>query len=163
MTLSPHARARLLLVATYAVAVLLSIVPVPVWAEAFRPDWVSLVVIYWCVALPSRVGVGTGWTLGLILDVLYGSLLGLHAATKALVAYLAVRFHPQVRMFPRWQQSVAVGVLLLIGQVLVLWVRGAIGKAPETMAYWTPAIVGTLLWPWVFVILRDIRRRGDIR
>jgi rod shape-determining protein MreD len=42
-------------------------------------------------------------------------------------------------------------------------VRGAIGKAPETMAYWTPAIVGTLLWPWVFVILRDIRRRGDIR
>jgi rod shape-determining protein MreD len=163
MKLTPAARARLLLLATYAASVLLCIMPGPVWAEPLRPDWVALVLVYWCLALPQRVGVGTGWALGLVMDVLYGSLLGLHAATKGLVAYLAVKFHPQFRMFPRWQQALGVGVLLVVNQFVVLWVRGAIGKAPDTVAYWTPAIVGALVWPWLFIVLRDIRRRGDIR
>ena len=52
--------------------------------------------------------------------------------------------------------------LLVANQLLVLWIRGAIGQAPETISYWTPSIVGALLWPWLFVILRDLRRRGDI-
>jgi rod shape-determining protein MreD len=155
-------RSRLLLYATFAGAILLSIMPGPTWAEPFRPDWVGLVLIYWCMAVPNRVGVGTGWTLGLIMDVLYGSLLGLHAFAKSLVAFVAVRFHPQLRMFPRWQQAVAVLVVLLLNQVFVIWVRGAIGKAPEGISYWTPSIVGLLLWPWLFIILRDIRRRGHI-
>jgi len=43
-----------------------------------------------------------------------------------------------------------------------LWIRGAIGQAPETFIYWTPSVVGALLWPWLFVILRDLRRRGGL-
>lgn len=162
MIVAPTMRSRLLLYSTFAVAILLSIMPGPTWAEPFRPDWVGLVLIYWCMAIPNRVGVGTGWALGLVMDVLYGSLLGLHALAKGIVAFVAVRFHPQLRMFPRWQQAVAVLVLLLLNQVFVIWVRGAIGSAPESIGYWTPSIVGLLVWPWLFIILRDIRRRGHI-
>jgi rod shape-determining protein MreD len=161
--MTPEMRASVQLYATFAVAVLLAIMPGPDWAEPFRPDWVGLVLIYWCMALPQRVGVGTGWALGFLLDVLYGSLLGLHALAKGLLAFAAVRFHPQLRMFPRWQQAVAVLAMLLVTQLLVSWVRGASGRMPQGVGYWTPSIVGMLVWPWLFIILRDIRRRAGMR
>jgi rod shape-determining protein MreD len=162
MTLSPQARSRLALAATFMVAILFAIMPGPTWAEAFRPDWVGLVLIYWCMALPGRIGVGTGWMLGLVMDVLYGALLGSNALAKTIMAFLTVKLHLQLRMFPRWQQAVAVLILLLIDQLLVLWIRGAAGREPETISYWTPSIVGMLAWPWLFVILRDLRRRANI-
>jgi rod shape-determining protein MreD len=155
-------KARLALAGTFLAAILLNIVPIPLWAEPFRPDWVALTLIYWCIAAPHRVNVGSGWLLGLVLDVLYGSLLGLHALAKSVVAYAAVRLHLKLRMFPLWQQAVAVLVLLLVNQVIVIWIRSAVGQAPETIAYWTPSIVGMLMWPWLFVILRDVRRRMKV-
>jgi len=162
MTWSPDKRRRVTLIGTFSVALILTIMPFPVWAEPFRPDWVGLVLIYWCLAIPDRVSVGTGWLLGFLQDVLYGSLLGSNAIGKTLVAFLAVRLHLQLRMFPRWQQAVSVFGLLITNQLLVLWIRGAIGQAPETISYWTPSIVGALLWPWLFIILRDLRRRSAI-
>jgi rod shape-determining protein MreD len=162
MTVTPQTRARLALVASFLVAILLAIMPGPGWAEPFRPDWVGMVLIYWCIAVPERVGVGTGWTLGLILDVLYGALLGGNALAKALVAFIANKTHLKLRMFPRWQQAVVVLVLLALNQLLLLWIRGAAGRAPEAFAYWTPSIVAMVVWPWLFVILRDVRRRAGI-
>jgi len=162
MTWSPDKRRRVTLISTFSVALVLTIMPFPVWAEPFRPDWVGLVLIYWCLAIPERISVGTGWLLGFLQDVLYGALLGSNAIGKTLVAYLAVRLHLQLRMFPRWQQAVSVFGLLITNQLLVLWIRGAIGQAPETISYWTPSIVGALLWPWLFIILRDLRRRSGI-
>lgn len=162
MRLSQEGQRRVTLIGSFTAAVLLAAMPFPVWAEPFRPDWVALVLIYWCLAIPERVSVGTGWLLGFIQDVLYGSLLGSNALAKTLVAFLAVRLHLQLRMFPRWQQAVSVFGLLIANQLLVLWIRGAIGHAPELISYWTPSIVGALLWPWLFVILRDLRRRSGI-
>jgi rod shape-determining protein MreD len=162
MKLQPDLRSRLLVLATFVAALILTIMPVPSWAEPFRPDWAALTLIYWCMAMPQRVGVGTGWLLGLLVDILYGSLLGSHALAKSLIAYVTVKLHLQLRMFPRWQQAAAVLLLLVMNQVLVLWIRGAIGQAPETLFYWTASIVGMLVWPWLFVILRDVRRRGGI-
>lgn len=162
MSLSTQTRGRLMLIATFGVALFMDVLPVPKWAEPFIPDWVALTLIYWCMAVPQRVSVGVGWTLGIILDVLYGSLLGQHALAYSVIAYLTVRLHPQLRMFPRWQQAVTVLVLLFINQLLLIWIRGAIGEPPGTIAYWTPSIVGMLVWPWLFVILRDLRRRWHV-
>ncbi len=162
LRLGPAGRSRLALFASFAVAILLSVMPGPGWAEPFRPDWVGLVLIYWCMATPQRVGVGTGWLIGFVQDVLFGSLLGSHAIAKALIAFITLKLHLQLRMFPRWQQAAAVLVLLVLSQLLVLWIRGLAGTAPETFIYWTPSIVGMLVWPWLFVILRDVRRRGNV-
>lgn len=160
--MSNNTRGLLTFVGTFAAALILASMPFPTWAEPFRPDWVGMVLIYWCLAVPERISVGTGWLLGFLQDVLYGSLLGSNALAKSLVAYISVRMHLQIRMFPRWQQAVSVFGLLAANQLLVLWIRGAIGQAPETFSYWTPSVVGGLLWPWLFVILRDARRRGGI-
>src|SRR3989344_1443770 len=114
MNLGPTTKSRLTLAATFAIAILLSVMPGPGWAEPFRPDWVGLVLIYWCMATPTRVGVGTGWLLGFIQDVLFGSLLGSHAIAKTLIAFITLKLHLQLRMFPRWQQAAAGLVLLML-------------------------------------------------
>ncbi len=162
MNLPPGTRSRLIIVASFGVALILAISPGPDWAEQFRPDWVGLVLIYWCMAVPQRVGVGTGWLAGLILDVLNGALLGQYALAKSVIAFLTVRFHLQLRMFPRWQQAASVLLLIAINYLLVLWARALAGEAPASWSYWTPSIVSMLIWPWLFVILRDVRRRWNV-
>lgn len=147
---------------TFLVALLMMILPLPEWARPFRPQWVTLTLIYWCIALPHRVGVGTGFTLGILLDVLTGTLLGQHALGLSLVAFLAVQLHARIRVFPFWQQALAVLVLLVVEHLLALWVMGATEKTPPGLIYWVIPAIGAVLWPWVFVTLRDVRRRFKI-
>lgn len=152
----------LIIAATFVVALLLSMLPGPEWAERFRPNWVALVLIYWCVATPALVGVGVGWVVGLVLDLLFGSMLGQHALALAIIAYIAHRLHLQIRMFPRWQQAATVLILLTINQILVLWIKGVLGQAPTLWPNATSSIVGMVIWPLIFIILRDVRRRGHL-
>ena len=141
------------------VALFLTILPWPIWAEEFRPQWLTMTLIYWSLALPNRVGVFWGWVAGLVLDVVSGTVLGQHALSLSVTTYLAVELHPRVRVFPLLQQAVSVWVLLLVERLLSLWVIGATGQPTPTLWYWMPTFVGMLLWPWVFILLRDVRRR----
>jgi rod shape-determining protein MreD len=74
------------IVLTFFIAYLLAIVPVPEWAMSYRPEWVPLVLIYWVMALPYRVGIGSAWIAGLVLDILEGSILGLNALALVIIA-----------------------------------------------------------------------------
>jgi rod shape-determining protein MreD len=147
---------------SFICALLLQMFDLPEWAEVLRPDWVALVLVYWCIALPERVGVGVGWLSGLMLDVANGALLGQNALTLAIVAYLALRLHQRIRLFPLWQQAVSVLLLVTLHLMLVLWIKGALGQSAETLAYWLPALSSMLAWPLVFVILRSLRRSHHV-
>ena len=103
-----NGRGTWVILITFLVAMLLMILPLPEWARPFRPQWVTLTLVYWCIALPHRFGVGTGFSLGIVLDVLTGTLLGQHALGLSLVAFIAVQLHARIRVFPFWQQSLAV-------------------------------------------------------
>ena len=143
---------------TFLVALILTIVPLPEWLRYLRPDWVGLVLIYWCLALPDRVGVITGWLMGLLVDLLTGTLLGQHAMSLAIIAYLTLKFHQRVRLFPVWQQALTVLVLLILDQLLALWVSRFIGRPGPQWFYWAPSVAGMLIWPLIYVSLRSIRR-----
>jgi rod shape-determining protein MreD len=147
------------IVASLAAALFLTILPMPGWAQELRPPWVAMTLIYWCLALPGRVGVFWAWTTGLVMDVAVGTVLGQHALTLSVVAWLAVELHQRIRVFPILQQSVSVWILLLVERLLSLWLIGAAGQPTPTLGYWAPTLVGMLLWPWVFIVLRDLRRR----
>ncbi len=149
----------LVILASFAVALLLAVMPLPEWARPFRPQWYTLVLIYWCIALPERVGVLGGWLLGLFVDVLTGALLGQHALALAGVAFVTVTLHRRIRVMPRYQQMAAVAVLLLIEKLLSLWIVAITSNNPAPWMYWSGTLVGALLWPWVYIILRDLRRR----
>lgn len=144
------------------VAMMLTILPLPEWAVWLRPQWVLLVVLYWCLALPERMSVGIAWFVGLLLDVLLGTLLGQHALALAVAAYFVVKFHPRIRLFPIWQKTLIIFFLSLIYLSLLYWVQGLMGILPKRWDFWMPALTSALLWPWVFIILRDLRRRFNV-
>ncbi len=148
---------------TLALGFVLTVIPLPEWAINYRPQWVTLILIYWCMALPERFGVGVGWFTGILLDVLTGTLLGQHALGLALVAYLTLKLHRRVRVLPLRQQIFTIFVLLLVERLLALWATGAAGYPAPTLWYWAAPVMGMLLWPWIYIILRDIRRRFRVR
>ena len=148
---------------TLFVAFMLTIMPLTDWAVEFRPDWVTLVLIYWAMALPTRVGVTIAWLTGLILDVSHGAILGQYALGLMLVIYIVHLQHQRLRVVSLVQQAIVIFFLLLLKQLIVLWVSGIVGHAPDTWLYFMPTISGALLWPWMYIILRDLRRRFGYR
>ena len=146
------------IVFSFIVALTLTIIPLPDTARYLRPDWVGLVLIYWCLALPDRVGISTGWLTGLLIDLLTGTVLGQHALSLTVVSYLALKFHLRVRLFPVWQQAFIVLVLLVVHQLLALWISHIIGRPAAPWYFWAPSVIGMLLWPVVYAMLRALRR-----
>lgn len=144
------------------VALFLSILPMPGWSEDWRPPWVLLVLLFWSLTLPERVGVLSAFFAGLALDVSTGALLGHHALGFAVAVYVVVELHQRVRAFPLWQQMFFVWVVLLTERLLHLWVLGATGQPMPGLVYWGPCLVGAVLWPWLFVVLRDLGRRAGL-
>ncbi len=144
------------IVLSFIVAFLLVLVPIPDWATMYRPDWVVLVLIYWCLALPDRIGPGVGWIVGLLVDIMQANLLGLNALGMSLVGYLVNRFHFRLRIFPWWQQAVSVLLILLLYRALVGWIRGFFTTSYLDFGYWVPCFIGMLVWPWLYLVLRDL-------
>jgi len=143
---------------SFLVALVLTLIPLPDWARTFRPEWVPLVLIYWSMALPEDVGVGIAWILGLVVDATLNSLLGTHALGFALTAFITIQMYHSVRVFPLAQQAFVVPLILLPYMSLTLWIRGVTGHPPSTWTYWAPLLSSALLWPWVFIMLRALRR-----
>ena len=143
---------------TFVVAMFLTIMPLPEGLRPFRPEWVSLVLVYWCIALPTKVNIGIAWLAGLSIDVLTGTLLGEHALALGVIAFVAVKLHKQIRVYPLWQQALSVFTLIALGQLLVVWVKGVTGESPQTWLYWAPSVTSALMWPLIFMILRGLRR-----
>ncbi len=143
-------------------AFLLTALPLPDWANHWRPAWVAMVLIYWCMALPNRVGIGIAWCLGLLLDVQQGALLGQNALGLALIAYFIIQIHKRFRLFPLVQQSSLIGFIIIFYLLIASWINGIMGIPPKSWVYWMPAFTSMVLWPWLFVILRDIRRKYHV-
>ncbi len=140
-------------------ALMLAIAPMPGWAETFRPDWVTLTLIYWTMNLPRSYGVGWAWIIGLILDVAQGTLLGQHALALSLVIYVTVTFHLQMRQFPPLQLSMTVCALLALYQFILFWINGVAGVNTPTITYWGPVLSGSLLWPLMTLFFGGARYR----
>lgn len=147
---------------SFLLALILSALPLPETFQGWRPEWVVLVMFYWIVALPERVGIGTAWILGILLDVLEGSLLGLNALALTIVAYFTLLFYQRVRMFSWLQQSLFVFAIVALNQILCHWIKGILGVSAQTLMFLIPAIVSALLWPWIFVIMRGVRRGFNV-
>ena len=136
---------------SFAVALLLDFLP---WRNvALAPDFVALVLAFWCIRQPRLVGLGAGWLLGLLIDVGNGVLMGQHALTYSLLAFAAITLSRRILWFPLWSQALHVGVLLLLAQGVAALVRLATGAE---FPGWTIAVgplIGAALWPVVSVLL----------
>ncbi|MCY1406012.1 Rod shape-determining protein MreD [compost metagenome] len=143
-------------------ALLLSVSPMPNFMEIGRPLWLAMVLTYWVLYLPHKVGMLTAWVLGLAADVLYGSLLGQNALILGLIVFLVLNLQQRLRMFPIWQQCLVLLVVFGLAQLVQLWLNTLTGNRPPTLVFLLPALVSALLWPWVYALLRGLRVRLSI-
>ncbi|MFK5986226.1 MAG: rod shape-determining protein MreD [Pseudomonadota bacterium] len=151
-------RGGLIILFSFAIAGILAIIPMPDQLAIMRPQWVSLVLIFWCMMLPHRIGVFIGWTVGLFLDILYGTLLGQYALTLSVVAFLSYKFQTRLRLYPVLQQAMIILLLIALQQMMVLWIKGISGDVPKNVTYWLPSLTSTLVWPVVVVVLHKVRQ-----
>jgi rod shape-determining protein MreD len=162
--MTPKSNGMWVVVLSFLVAYLLAIVPFPEWAMHYRPQWVMLVLIYWVMALPYRIGIGSAWLAGIFTDILEGSMLGIHALTFAVLAYITLSLHQRLRLFSSLQQSGI--VLALVGLVMTgtYWIKVMTEQtAPGGMLFLLGALSSAFVWPWLFLFLRQLRRGFDIR
>ncbi len=152
---------------TLVVATVLTLVSLPPALDALRPYWVALVLIYWCLETQGLITLGMAFSVGLVLDLLTGSLLGMHALSLVILIYLVTRFRARLRFFPSWQQALSVFALLLNDRIILLWIVSLRGDPLPPLGFWLPPIVGALLWLPVFLLLdrfrANIRRRAALR
>jgi rod shape-determining protein MreD len=154
-----HRAHFLLFLLSLIVACLLQLMPLPDLLLPFRPYWLGLILVYWTLEEPERIGLGRAFLLGLVGDVLQGDLLGDQALRLAALAFIVLRFRARLRFFPMWQQSLAVFALLLNDRVLSLMERTFTGDPLPPLSFWYAPVAGMLAWPWVFLLFDDLRAR----
>ena len=142
---------------TVLVALLLGLLPLPAWMQPFRPYWLALVIAYWLIEEPERIGLGIAFAAGLAADLAFGSLLGEQALRLTVLAFIVQRFRSQLRFFPIPQQALAIGGLLLNDRVVSAAVHLAIGEPQVPWAYWWAPRLGMLLWAPLFLLLDGLR------
>jgi len=146
------------IIASFALALFLNFLP---WRDLrLVPDFVALVLVFWCVRQPRLIGLGVAWTLGLITDAGNGVLLGQHALAYSLLAFLGIWLSRRILWFGPGLQALHVGVMLLVAQGVALLVRLAAGTDFPGWPIFVGPLAGALLWPLVTWLLLLPQRRA---
>jgi rod shape-determining protein MreD len=152
-----------LILLTLAVAMVLGIVHLPEtwpqWLGWLRPAWVALVIFYWVMELPHRMGLIAAWVLGALVDVLQAEPLGLNGVILASITFVAWRFYERLRMYSIVQQCGVVFLLVIAAEVFRAFVLDLTADRGWTWALLGPATLSMLLWPLVALLLSRLRRQ----
>jgi rod shape-determining protein MreD len=148
---------------SFTVAILFSLIPLPGWGAWLRPDFLALLIIYWVMTTPDRVGLRTAWLLGILVDIIQGNLFGLHALSYCLLAYVVITLHQRLRLFPMMQQSVCVLFLIALQELIVVWIEGITGHPPQNFGYLLSIGTSMLAWPWLSFVMGELGRKRVYR
>lgn len=140
-------------------ALLLGLLPLPALLLPLRPYWLALVLAYWVIEAPDKVGLGAAFALGLVADLAFGGLLGEQALRLTVMAFILQRFRAQLRFFPLSQQALAIGGLLLNDRVVSAAIHLALSEPQLPWSFWWAPLLGMGLWPPLFLLLDALRLR----
>lgn len=133
---------------TLILAMILAIIPLGDSLSAWRPEWIALTLVHWALIIRDRTSLLIVFVIGLVVDALYGSLLGQHALGYVLVTYLAVRL--SLRMTPEAfiQQLALLFVIMGVYMLITFWIQGVTGgKVPMGWLYWASLLSSIVIWP----------------
>ena len=141
------------------VAILLGLVPLPAPLQPLRPYWLALVLAYWLLEAPDRVGLGVSFMIGLVADLAFGGLLGEQALRLVVLAFILERFRARLRFFPMSQQAMTMGVLLLNDRVINAVIHLVMGVPQVPVLTWCAPLIGGVLWAPLHFLLDALRLR----
>ena len=153
----------LVLVFIFMISFVLEIMPWPAGFQGLRPAWITLVLIYWALALPDKISVGTAFIAGIIWNVILGSILGIHAVVLSIAIYFVAKYHLILRNLSLWLQSLLVMVYIALIRFMIFLVEFVLHSADFNVQELLGAVISGVLWPWIFLLMRQIRRGLHLR
>ncbi len=126
-----------------------------------KPDFVALLVLYWCLHQPRRIGFAAVWLMGLTMDIADGSLLGQHALAYSLLAFAGIVLHRRVPMFAMKVQVLHVIPILILNDLVVLAIRSLAGADFPGFGYFSGSLIAGALWPVTCILLKLPQRFRD--
>ena len=147
---------------TLIIALTLNFIPLSALLLTLRPDFVALVILYWCINQPQRLGMTLAFCTGLMMDVHHAGILGHNAMVYCTVVYLASVFRRRIRIFSLMKQAPQIGLILIVMQTLQILVTMFNDAHFPGWQFYLPSLTGTLLWPVLSYLLSlPLRSRGD--
>tara|TARA_R110001592_G_scaffold59620_2_gene180920 strand:- start:45457 stop:45933 length:477 start_codon:yes stop_codon:yes gene_type:complete len=137
---------------SFLAAAVLEIVLLPDSFLRFRPEWLSLILIYWLLRHPESVGITTAVFFGLVMDIISGSTLGVYVLAYSVTAYLVLSMHQRLKMFPVIQQSVVVFFLVSIQLMFVYLLSMILHGSDGGLSYLWLALTSALVWPLILIL-----------
>jgi rod shape-determining protein MreD len=147
-----HSSRRILLPANFSF-ILLSLLAalvldlIPIGRIAGIPDWLALVLAFWSVREPLKIGMTSGFVLGLVMDVAQGAVMGQHALAYVLLTFLASSLSRRILWFPLSQQALHLLPLFLVTQAVMVVARMLGGADFPGWTYFLSSFIAALLWP----------------
>lgn len=127
------------------------------YALMLRPDFVAMLLLYWCMHKPMRIGIGLAWLVGILADVADASLFGQHALTYTLLAFGGVALHRRLQMFDLRQQTTQVFGLFALAYTVYALMHWLI-EGDVVWSYLLGSVTSTLLWIPLSLILQKLRQ-----
>lgn len=143
----------------FVVSLVMELAPWPIGFQAFKPSWLVLVLTYWALAIPNKVSIGIAFLLGVIWDIVLGSTLGIHALVLSVAFYFIAKNYLVLRNLSLWFQSLLVIIFVFSIRFAIFLVELFLHNAVFNWQEIFGAIASGILWPWVFLLMRKMRRK----
>ena len=143
---------------TLLIALLCQLYPWVGQGIIFRPAFMLVVLLYWLLRAPNLCNVGTAWLAGLLVDLATGSLLGQHALSFTITAYIALTYQRRLVLFNSWQLAGYVLALLIIERIVILLLKVFAGNENPGLQYFWPVVAGLLLWHFMILMFGGLTR-----
>lgn len=137
-----------LIIGSFLLAMLMTILPLPSALVLLNPSWVLLVLIYWILMRPYQCNIGWAFFIGLSLDLLNGNVLGQHALLFVLISYILVTFQKRIILFPLIQQTALIIALCFIEKIGIFIVQWIVGHTIYSTLFWFAPLLSGLCWLW---------------
>ncbi len=145
------------------IALFLQLVQLPESVAAIRPLWLPLVLAGWSLHEPRVPTLIAAFVFGIMLDVLFDSVLGQHALACVIVTYMAIKLRGLFVLVPLWQSTIALMPAWLAYGFVMFWIDGVAKHASDPWLRWLPVASSTLFWPLIYVLIDSYVRRRQRR
>ena len=150
----------LIIFLTILLGLFLSLITLPV--GYYAPEWMLLITLYWAIAIPSNSKIFLAFIAGIIVDIVYGQVLGVSSFFYVLLIYVFLRLYNSLRYMTIAQQAVVVFFFIFIKQHLLVWTYYIIDRNIDYTALLVGAIISSIIWPLIYYVLRFVRRKFRI-
>jgi len=144
--------------ASLIIALLINMVPIG--RAAWTPDLLALVIVFWSVHQPARIGIGAAFVFGLLMDVHQASMLGQHALSYTTLGFFAIMIHRRLLWFSVASQALQVLPLFAVSHLIELAIRMIGGGVFPGWTLLIAPVIEAVLWPLVSVLLLAPQRRA---